>query len=104
MVLAKVVLERVVVDIVLLLTTTVTSIADVAAFVLVTTMRVQLVVAIETFSTKATFRVSLEPTLVNGAWVVVTEFLVLSQLRKCEEIVFVSKDFFISCTKIAVKY
>lgn len=101
MVLAKVVLERIIVDIVLLFATTVTSIANVAAFVLVSAVCVQLVVAVKSLSTKATFWVPLESTLVDGAWVIIAKLLVLPQLGECEELVFVSKDFFVSCAEVA---
>jgi hypothetical protein len=75
---SKVHLEGVVVDVVLLLPApTVLAIAYVAAFVLVPTMRVKLVVSIESLATEATLRVSLESALVDCAGVVVTEFLVL---------------------------
>jgi hypothetical protein len=74
----KVDLEGVIVDIVLLFpASTVSAIANVAAFVLVPTMRVKLVVSIESLATKATFRVSLESALIDCAGVVVAELLVL---------------------------
>jgi hypothetical protein len=78
---AKVHLKGIVIDVVLLLpASAVLAIADVTAFVLVSTMRVKLVVSIETLATEATFRVSLESALVDRAGVIVAELLVLAQL------------------------
>ena len=71
-------LERIIVDKILLLpTTSFTTIADVAAFVLVPTMSVQLVIPVKTLSTKAALGMSLEATLVDRAGVIVAKFLVL---------------------------
>lgn len=74
---SKVVLKRVIIDIVLLLAAAVTSVANVAALVLVSTVRIQLIVAIESLSAKPAFRVSLEAALIDGARVIVAELLVL---------------------------
>jgi hypothetical protein len=72
-------LKGIVVDVILLLpASTVLAIADVAAFVFVSAMRVKLVVSIETLATEATFRVSLESALVDRAGVIVAELLVLA--------------------------
>lgn len=101
MILAEVVFQRVIVDIVLLLTTAVASVADVAAFMLVTTMCVQLVISIEALAAKTTLWVSLKSTLIDRARVVVPELLMLAQFWECEEFVFVREDFFVSRAKVA---
>jgi hypothetical protein len=101
MVLAEVIFQRVIVDIVLLLATTLTSVADVAAFMLVPAVCVQFVVSIEAFSAESTLWVSLESTLIDRARVVVPELLMLAQFRECEKFVFVRKDFFVSRAKVA---
>jgi len=71
-------LERIVVDIVLLLSAPVATVADVTALVLISAVRVQLVVAVEAFSTETTFWVAFEAALVNGTGVVVAELLVIA--------------------------
>jgi hypothetical protein len=71
-------LERIIVDVILLLpTAAVSAIADVATFVLVPAMGVELVIAIETLTTEAALRVSLETALIDGTRIVVAKFLVL---------------------------
>jgi hypothetical protein len=94
--------EGIVVDKVLLLASAITPIADMAAFVLVSTVCVQLVVSVEALSTEATFRVSLEAALVDRTRVVVTELLVLPQFGECKQLVFVRKDLLVSCTQVTV--
>jgi hypothetical protein len=42
--------------------------------------------------------VTLKPTLIDRARVVIAEFLVLPKLGKGEELVLVSKDLLVSCT------
>ena len=69
-----------------------------ATLVLVPAMCVQLVVSIEALPTEAALRVTLEATLIDSARVVVAELLVLSELSKREELVFVGEDFLVSCT------
>lgn len=104
MVLPEVDFERVVVDVVLLLPVVVTTVADVTTLVLVTTVSIQLVVSIEALSTEAALRMSFEAALVNGARIIVTEFLVLLQVGPCEKLVLVCEDFLVSCTEVAVNH
>lgn len=78
MVLSEVHLERIVVDVILLLSTaSFAPIANVTAFVLVPAMRVEFVVSVESLPAKAAFRMALETALIDGAGVVVAELLVL---------------------------
>lgn len=79
-----------------------TAIANVASFVLVSTMSVQLVIAIESLPTETTLGVALEAALVDGTRFVVTMLLVFSQLSHCEESVLVSEHLFVPCTKVAI--
>jgi hypothetical protein len=72
-----------------------------AALVLVPAMCVKLVVSVEALTTEAALRMTLETALVNSARIVVAELLVLSELGKGEELVFVGKDFLVSRTQIA---
>lgn len=100
MILLKVYLKRVVIDVVLLLSASVTAIADMAALVLVSAMRVKFVVAIEPLGTETAFRMTLEPALVYCAWVVVARSLVLFQFGGGKELVLVCEDLLIPCTEI----
>lgn len=68
----------------------------------VTTMRIQLVISVEPFTTETAFRVPSETTLVNGARNVVTVLFVLAQLRRGEDLMFMSENFFVSSTKITI--
>lgn len=72
-----------------------------ATLVLLSTMCVQLVVAVEALATEAALRVALETTLINSARVVVAELLVLSKLGKGEELVFVGENLLIPRTQVA---
>lgn len=82
MILVKVILQRVVVNIILLLTMRGASVTDVATFMFITAMSVQLVVAVESLTTKSTFRVSPEATLVYSSRLVIARFFVLTQFRR----------------------
>jgi hypothetical protein len=101
MIFTEVYFERVIVDIVLLLSVLVPAVADVTTFVLVSTMCIQFVVSIEALSTKPAFRVSLETALVDRTGIVITKLLMLLQVGPCEKLVFVGEDFLISCAEIA---
>ena len=52
------------------------AIANVAALVLVSAMSVKLIVAIEALSAEATFRMSLEATLVDSSRIIIPKFAV----------------------------
>ena len=97
----KVQLKRIVVDIILLLSAAFSAVTDMATLVLVPAMCVKLVVSVEALTTEAALRMTLETTLIDSARVVVAELLVLSQLSKREELVFVGEDFLVSRTQIA---
>ena len=102
MVLPKMYFERIIVDVVLLLPTpAVATVAYVATFVFVPAMCIKLIVSIEAFPAEATFRMTLEPALVDRTGVVVAKLLMFPKLREREELMFVSENFLISCTKIA---
>jgi hypothetical protein len=79
MVFSEVHLERIVVDVVLLFPASpFAAVANVAALVLVSAMRVELIVAVETLVTEATFWMSLESALIYCSRIVVAKFLVPS--------------------------
>lgn len=80
MVFLEVVLEGLVVDVVLLLAVRGATVTNMAAFMLVTTVRIKFIITIETLATKATFRMSSETALVDGTWLVVADLFMLSQL------------------------
>ena len=103
MVFLEVNLQGVVVDKVLLLPCLVAPITDMAAFVLVATVRVQLIVAVEALSTEAAFWMTLEAALIDGTRVVVAELLVPAKLVGGEELVLVSEDLFVAGAEVAVR-
>lgn len=104
MIFSKVLLQVVVIAEILRLFTAVTlAIADVTTFMLLSAVSIQFVVPIEPVSTESTFWMALETTLVNGSWVVVSEFLMPLELGKCKEFMFVCEDLFVSRTQIAAQ-
>lgn len=96
------VFEGVIVDVVLLLAMSRSSVADVASLMSVTTVRIQLVISVEPFTTETAFRVPSETALVNRARDVVSVLFVLAQLRRGEDFMFVSEKFFVSSAKITI--
>ena len=97
MVLAEMKLQRVVVNIILLLAALVQSIANVAPLVLVSAMCVQLVIAVESLPTKPALRMAPEAALVDGPRIVVSKLLMLFEFTKSEEFVLMCEDLLISC-------
>lgn len=59
---------------------------------------VELIVPIESLTTKSTFWMTPKSTLINGSWVVVPEFLMPSKLSKCEKLMLVSEDLLVAST------
>ena len=98
----EMVFEGVIVDVVLLLAMSRSSVADVASLMSVTTVRIQLVISVEPFTTETAFRVPSETALVNRARDVVSVLFVLAQLRRGEDFMFVSENFFVSSAKITI--
>ena len=96
-ILSEMYLKRVIVDIILLLPAFVTTIADMAAFVLVATVRIKLIVSVKTLPTEAALGVPLKTTLVYCAGVIVAKFLMFLELRVGKELMFVGEDFFVTC-------
>lgn len=94
----KMVLERGVIDVVLLLAMSGLSIADVASLMLVTAVCIQFVISVESLATETTFRVTSETALVNGTGDVVSVFFVFPQLRHGKEFVLVGEDLLVSST------
>lgn len=100
-ILPEMLFQRIVIDIVLLLPAPFSAIADVAALVLVATMRVQLIVSVEALTTESTFRMSLKAALVDRTRVIVAKFLVLLEVGEGEELVLVREHFLVSCAEVA---
>jgi hypothetical protein len=97
----EVYLERIIIDIILLLpATSFLPIADVAALVLVSAVSVQLIVSVKALSAETTLGMSLEATLVDCARVVVAKFLVFFQVLWGEELMLVGEYFLVPCTEI----
>lgn len=74
---------------------------DAGLTMLVTAMRVELVIAIKTHTTKSAFGMAFEPALINCSRIVVAEFLMFSQLGGCEKIVLMSEDLLVPSAKVA---
>jgi hypothetical protein len=100
-VLSEVHLEGVVIDVVLRVSATIAAITQVAAFVAVTAMREQFIVAVEALTTETTLGMTLETRLVLGTRDVVSMFFVPAQVLDGEEVVFVGKDLFVAGAEIA---
>lgn len=94
------VFQGLVIDVVLLLAVGGTTITDMATLVLISTVGVEFIIAVETLAAKATFWVSFETALVNGTGLIVAVLLVLSQLRMSEQSVLVGEDLLVSCTEV----
>lgn len=101
MVLSEMVLKVVVIEKVLRPSTLVSAVAEVTTFVLLSAVREELVVTVKSDSAESALGMSFEPALISGAWVVVSELLMLAQFGKGEKFVFVSKDFLVSRTQVA---
>lgn len=86
----------IVVDVVLLCCLWATSVADMAALVLIAAVRVQLVRGVEALSAEPTLGMALEAGLVLRARLVVARPLVLAQINGREERMLVGKDFFVT--------
>jgi len=84
MVLSEVDFEGIVVDVVLRLSAAITTITQMASFVAITTMREQLVIAIEALATETTLRVTLKTRLVLSTRNIVSVLLVSTQFLRGE--------------------
>jgi hypothetical protein len=100
MVIPEVLLERVIIDVILLLPASVSSVTYVASFMLISTMRVELIITVEPPSTKPTLRMTPETTLVNCAWVIITELLVIAQFLGIEQLMLVGEHLLVPCAQI----
>lgn len=94
-------LQRVVVLVVLRILAAGPSIAQMASLVLLSAVRVELVVAIESPPTEAALRMALEPALIDRAGVIVTELLVFPQLILREELMLVREDLLVPRAQVA---
>jgi hypothetical protein len=71
-----------------------------APFMLLPTMCVEFVIAVESLPTKATLRMPFESTLIDRTRIVIAKLLMPPQLLLCEKLVLVCEDFFIPCAQI----
>lgn len=86
----------IIVDVVLLCRLWTTSVADMAALVLIAAVRVQLVGGVEALSAEPTLGMALEARLVFRARLVVAGPFVLAQINGREERMLMGKDFFVT--------
>jgi hypothetical protein len=77
------------------------SVAYVAPLVLLAAVSVQFVVPVEVFSAEATFGVSPKSALVDGARLVISPFLMLSQLLSSKQIMLMSEHLLVLRTEVA---
>lgn len=70
------------------------------SLVLVPTMRIELIVAVEAQSTEAALWMPLEPALIDSPWIIVSEFLVFPELTDREEFVLMGEDLLIPGTEV----
>lgn len=71
-----------------------------AFFVIVPTMRVEFVVAVESGPTESTIWMTPESTLVHRPWIIIAEPFMFPEFLHGEKVVFVGKDLFIPCAQI----
>lgn len=77
------------------------SIADMAPLMLIPTMRIELVVAVEALSTEATLGMTLESALIDRPRIIVTELFVLAKFTDSEELMLMGENLLVSRTKVA---
>jgi hypothetical protein len=97
---SKVLLQGVVIQIVLRLAW-IQSIAYVTSFMLLSTMGVQFVVAVEMSPAKSAFWMSTKTTLIGSARFIVALFFMSLQLLFREQLMLMRKDFFIPRAEVA---
>jgi hypothetical protein len=102
MVFTKVLLQSVVVDIVLLLAMGGATVTDMASLVFVSTVGVELIIAIESLPTESTLGVALEATLVDSTRFMIAKFLVFPQIGHGEESVLMREYLFVPRTKVTI--
>ena len=100
MVFSEVKFQRIIVYIILLLASKIPPIANMALFVLISAMSIQLIIAIESLPAEATLRMALETTLVHGSRVVVAKLFMLPKFGSSEQFMFMREDFLVSCAQI----
>ena len=101
MVFSEMLLKSIVVDIVLLVSTFALAITDMASFMSVSAVSVELVFSIESLPAESTFWMSFETALIDGAWIIVSVALMLSKFGLSKQLMLMGEDLFVSCTKFA---
>lgn len=96
----EVLLERIIIDIVLMAIPRL-PVTDVTSLMLVSAVGIQFIVSVKALMTEFTFGMAFKPTLVDSTGSIISELFVLAKLRDSEQFVFVCKDLFIPSTQIA---
>ena len=91
----KVFLEHFIVEIVLWVSTIVSSLTDMAFLMIFSAMGVEFIVSVKSLATKSTFGMAFETGLVYGSRIIVAKFFVLAKLTISEELMLVSKHLLI---------
>lgn len=101
MLFSKVLLQLLIIEIVLRISTTVPTVADMTPLMLLTAMCVKLVVTVEAFLTKSAFRMALEARLIYCTWLVVASGFVPPKLCKGKRLVLMSKHLLVTDAQVA---
>lgn len=96
MICCKVLLQLFIVEVILRVSSAISSVANVTSLVLLSTVIVKFIITVEPLLTETTFWMSLEARLINCAGIVITVLFVFSQFAKSEQFVFVGEDLFVS--------
>lgn len=97
----EVLLQLLVVEIVLWISTAISPVANVASLVLFATMGVEFVVTVESLFAEATFGMAPKSGLVKSPGVVISKLFVLAKFPEGEKFVLVCENFLVSRAKIA---
>ena len=95
MLFAKVDLERIIIDVVLLLPSLLPPVADVTTLVLVAAVHIELVIPVEPLLAEPTVWMALEPALVDRSGVIVTKLFMFPELLCGKEVMLVREYFFV---------
>lgn len=71
-----------------------------ALFVIVPTVRIQLIIAVKSLFAESTLRVTLETALIHSSRIIVTILLVIAELWHGEELMLMCEDLLVSCAQI----
>lgn len=71
-----------------------------ALFMIVPTVRIQLIIAVKPLFAESTLRVTLETALIHSSRIIVAILLVIAELCHCEELMLMCENLLVSCAQI----